>query len=238
MLPTFPIAVVLVCLLPEVASHRQSVWEWHDYHGSSRELDSRCELLSQICYIWKAAYVMSRSILIIHFRDKLHFVDKHSSGLSLVKLLRHLVTSWHFIRIPTRNTVASNCSWAAWFASPLSAKNSDIYSGKKLIAQDWSYKFGQCFPLSWLLFLPSFLSASHQRLLLSSADLESLMRSGKVYGNSCNSTRVEETTGLSQLLLSTVVRYTSPVWLMFMLWRQCLELNFHFWNTSYCCMVV
>jgi len=36
MLPTFPIAVVLVCPLPEVVSHRQSVWEWHDYHGSSR----------------------------------------------------------------------------------------------------------------------------------------------------------------------------------------------------------
>jgi len=54
-----------------------------------RELDSPCELQSQIGYIWKAAYVMSRSILIVRFRDKQHFGDKHSSGLSLVKLLRH-----------------------------------------------------------------------------------------------------------------------------------------------------
>jgi len=54
----------------------------------------------------------------------------------------------------------------------------------QLLVQDWTYKLQQCFPLSPLLLPPSFLSASHQRLLLSSADLESLMKSSKVYGNS------------------------------------------------------
>ena len=97
----------------------------------------------------------------------------------------------------------SNCSQSDCQSRVLVAVHKVNWSAKRRL---WGHELKErC--SAWSLLQSSFLSASHQRLSLSSADLVSLMRSDKVSGSSWDK---EERMGQSQLLLWIVIRY---VWL-------------------------